>query len=73
MENAKSLLRIDQVCDRLQLSRATVYRLLASGDLRNVKVGTARRVTSSDLDSYIEQLRSDQYHPESEPLDGPGR
>jgi excisionase family DNA binding protein len=54
-----ALLRLTEVADQLRVSRATVYRLIASGDLAAVHVGKRRltRVERSALDAYIERLR----------------
>ena len=50
------LLRVPEVCQRLNLSRATVQRLLSSGALPSVKVGSARRVTLPDLEQFVHEL-----------------
>jgi excisionase family DNA binding protein len=43
----------------LSCSRRHVERLLARGELPRVKLGRAVRVAVSDLDQYIEALRSE--------------
>lgn len=48
--------RIDEWCDEMSLSRATVYRLMNSGELRNVRIGKARRILVSPTD-FIASLR----------------
>lgn len=48
-----NLLTIDQVCDRLQVSEATVRRLVRDGDLKVVRIGRAIRVRPEDLDDFI--------------------
>lgn len=48
------LLRIDRAAEVLGLSQATVYRLIAAGDLRSVKFGRAHRVPREELDRLIE-------------------
>jgi excisionase family DNA binding protein len=51
------LLRIPEVCERLNHGRTRVYQLLASGRLPSVVVGPrARRVRESDLQAFIESL-----------------
>jgi len=49
------LLTVDQVCDYLQLSRATVYRLLSSGKLFSITIGASRRIPSESLNRFIGQ------------------
>jgi excisionase family DNA binding protein len=51
------LLRIPEVCERLNHGRTRVYQLLASGRLPSVVVGPrARRVRESDLERFIASL-----------------
>jgi excisionase family DNA binding protein len=51
------LLRIPDVCERLNHGRTRVYQLLASGQLPSVVIGPrARRVRESDLDAFIAGL-----------------
>lgn len=45
--------RPEEVGELLGLSRSTVFRLLASGDLGSIKVGASRRVTVEQLDAYL--------------------
>jgi len=52
------LLTIAEVSARLRLSRAAVYRLIANGRLRAVKIGRSRRVAEQDLYDFIQDLRS---------------
>jgi excisionase family DNA binding protein len=47
------LLRIEEAADRLSLSRATVVRLLASGQLASVKIGSARRIPVAALEQLV--------------------
>ncbi len=53
---APLLLRVQDVCDQLNVSRATVQRLLAAGVLPSVKVGRARRVTYAALQQLVDDL-----------------
>lgn len=48
------LLRVEQVGDRLNLSRARVYELIASGDIPSVTIGRSRRVRADVLEAWIE-------------------
>lgn len=50
------LLSVDEVCAALHMSRAHIYRLLASGELPSVKVGRCRRVLFSALEAYCARL-----------------
>ena len=56
----ESLLRVNQVARRLNLSLSTVYQLIESGRLPSHNVGMRKgiRVAESDLLAYVEQCRS---------------
>jgi excisionase family DNA binding protein len=48
------LIKATDVATILNISRAMAYRLMQQGAIRTVCIGTARRVRSEDLQSYIE-------------------
>lgn len=50
------LLKVPEVVARLGLSRAKVYELMASSELRSVRIAGARRVDSEDLERFIAGL-----------------
>lgn len=53
------LLSIRQVAERLGLSTRAVYRLCAKGEFpKPVKLGGATRFYESDLQSFLERLKS---------------
>ena len=39
------------------LSRAQVYRLLASGELKATKIGRSTRIAREDLDEFVQEKR----------------
>lgn len=47
------LLRIDDVADRLAISRSMAWKLVTYGQLRSVRIGRAVRVRPRDLAEYI--------------------
>jgi excisionase family DNA binding protein len=51
------LYRVTEVAALLNVSRSKVYELLASGDLRSVKIDRTRLVRGSDLRDYVQSLR----------------
>jgi excisionase family DNA binding protein len=57
----KLLLTVGEVCERTGWGRTLVYKLLASGDLRSIKVGRTRRIPSSALDEFIDKQAMDGY------------
>lgn len=49
----KMLLTVDEVCHRLSLSRATVCRMMASGELPTVRLGRSVRIPVDRLQELI--------------------
>jgi len=57
------LLRLDQVAVILSVSKRQIWRMIANGDLPEpVKIGRASRMISSDVQAYIEKLKSLRKH-----------
>ena len=50
------LSKITEAADELRISRALVYREIAAGRLKSVKIGGAARITSEELDRYVDAL-----------------
>jgi excisionase family DNA binding protein len=53
------LLTVVQAAQYLQISRSSLYRLIASGQLPTVRIGRSRRVCREDLDAFIAQARDE--------------
>lgn len=49
---------VEQVAKKLNLSKATVWRRIYSGDLESVKDGRSRRVPPAAVAAYIQSLRN---------------
>lgn len=47
------LYRVSSVMKKLDVCRATIYRMVARGELDLVKIGTATRITSESIDRVI--------------------
>jgi excisionase family DNA binding protein len=56
---ALELLTVPEVMAALRLSRATVYDLIRSRQLRTVKIGRCRRIPPDELAAYLARLRED--------------
>ena len=52
------LLTIPQTCQRLQVSRWSVYRLIHDRQLATVQIGRRRFVARGDLNTYLASLRT---------------
>jgi len=50
------LLRVEDVCLQLNISRAAVYRLIGAGTLPSVTIGRTRRVVQAELDRFVDDL-----------------
>lgn len=57
MDRPLRLLTVPEIQQRTQLSRSSVYKLLATGALESIKIGGARRVPEDALEAYIRTLR----------------
>lgn len=51
------LLTIAEVGDRIRVSTRTIRRLIASGELIAVRIGTQLRVAEVDLEHYVHRQR----------------
>lgn len=49
------LLRWDQVCARLNISKAQFYRMNSAGCFISLRVGGTIRVTEASVDAYVER------------------
>ena len=47
------LYRISEAADILGVSRSTLYRLIASGELAAIRVGTAPRIPAKVLERFV--------------------
>lgn len=47
------LLRIENVAERLAVSRSMAWKLIDLGELRSVRIGRAVRVRPHDLEAYL--------------------
>jgi excisionase family DNA binding protein len=54
-----ALLRIPDVQKLLQASRSTVYRLVDSGQLERVHLGSSARIIDDSVYAFIEKLRNE--------------
>lgn len=50
------LLRPAEAAARLGIGRTKLYELMASGELRSVKIGGARRVSATALADFVAEL-----------------
>lgn len=53
---ATLLLTVEQAAAELHIARRRVFELIKTGQLPSVKIGTSRRIRSSDLAEYVAGL-----------------
>lgn len=51
--NGAPLLRIEQVAERLSVSRSMAWKIIDCGQLRSVRIGRSVRVRPQDLVDYL--------------------
>lgn len=56
---AKYLNKIESAASKLDVGRSTIYELMASGELRSVKIGRSRRIPEDALQEYIRRLQTE--------------
>jgi excisionase family DNA binding protein len=54
------LLKVEEAAKRLQVCRATMFKLIGSGEIESVQIGRLRRVKPSALDDYVSRLSARQ-------------
>ena len=52
----KKLMKVNEVCTALAISRSSVYRLMDSLVLKSVRIGTSIRVPVLEVERYLESL-----------------
>lgn len=67
------LLRATDVAERLQVSTRYAYDLMRSGQMVTVRLGRSVRVTETDLDAFVESMRTDLEIPWYERMAATGR
>ena len=53
------LLRLEQVAEHLAVSRSMAFKLVATGQLRSIRIGRAVRVRPRDLEAYLSDAARD--------------
>jgi excisionase family DNA binding protein len=59
-EGAPRLLRVEEVARTLAISRSMAFKIIATGELRALRIGRAVRIRQEDLQAFIaEAIRED--------------
>jgi excisionase family DNA binding protein len=51
--SGKMLLRPEETADTLGISRARIFQLLASGQIKSIKIGRSRRIPVAELERWV--------------------
>jgi excisionase family DNA binding protein len=55
------LYSVRDACQLLSVSRSTLYALMGTGQLLSLSIGSARRITSSELGKFISDRQQEDY------------
>lgn len=72
MSAEKALLRMEEVAEKLGISRARAYAMAAAGELPSVRIGRSRRVPVRQLEVWIEERVLDAGRPTASDTDTAG-
>lgn len=56
---ASPALPLAEVARRLAISRSSAHRLVSSGELPAIRIGSTWRVLRDDFDAYVESVRAE--------------
>jgi excisionase family DNA binding protein len=56
--DSRLLFTPEHAAAKLDVGRTTVYTLMASGELKSVKIGRSRRITADALREYVVRLEA---------------
>lgn len=59
MAEKRLLYRVPEACDQLRVSRATMNKWLASGELPSIKLGASRRIEAVELERFVARRREE--------------
>lgn len=55
------LLTADEVAEKLKISRAKVYRLMTTGELKSVPIGGNRRIEQAALHEFVDAQKANDH------------
>jgi excisionase family DNA binding protein len=58
--NARLLVTSEEAAEMLGIARSSLWKLIAEGRLRPVKIGRSTRIPVTDLERFVEELRGTQ-------------
>ncbi len=67
VQSLSRLLKVNEVADRLGVSRNKVYELLYKGEIRSLAIGRTRRISPDALAEFISRPKDDGLHLDPQP------
>jgi len=67
VQSLSRLLKVNEVADRLGVSRNKVYELLYTGEIRSLAIGRTRRISPDALAEFISRPKDDSLHVDPQP------
>ncbi len=58
-ESVQTMLTVAEACAQLRISKWTLYRLMQSGQLASVKIGSRRLIPMRAITKFIDQLEKE--------------
>lgn len=53
-----AMLTIEEACQYLRISKWTLYRLIHTGNLKTIKIGSRRIIRGSSLQEFVDRLEA---------------
>jgi excisionase family DNA binding protein len=55
----RGLFTIEEAAEYLRISRAGIYRLIETDELRRIKIGKSARIPRTSLEAFVERLEGE--------------
>ena len=56
-EGVKEFYTVEELAERLQLTRMTIYRLVKRGEIPYYQIGRSKRFRAGDVEEFLERCR----------------
>ncbi len=57
VRDEKEFYTVEELAERLQLTRMTIYRLVKRGELPYYQIGRSKRFRTDDVEAFLERCR----------------
>ena len=55
---SSAMLTVDEACEYLRISKWTLYRLIQTGKLKTIKIGSRRLIRTVSLQEFVDRLEA---------------